>query len=103
MLSSKQAAQPNPSYPALCRQDTTSPWSTDNGGNIFLLNPDTNARKEKTNKEFFFKKKKKEKEKGGKKGGKEKEKRAQRGLVPETGRKIEFLVRNVKGPKIFRF
>ena len=21
-------AQPNPSYPALCRQDTTSPWST---------------------------------------------------------------------------
>ena len=33
MLSSKQAAQPNPSYPALCRQDTTSPWSTDYGGN----------------------------------------------------------------------
>ena len=29
----KQAAQPNPSYPALCRQDTTSPWSTDYGGN----------------------------------------------------------------------
>ena len=29
----KQAAQPNPSYPALCRQDTTSPWSTDNGAN----------------------------------------------------------------------
>ena len=28
MLSPKQAAQPNPSYPALCRQDTTSPWST---------------------------------------------------------------------------
>ena len=25
MLSPKQAAQPNPSYPALCRQDTTSP------------------------------------------------------------------------------
>ena len=34
MLSPKQAAQPNPSYPALCRQDTTSPWSTDYGGNI---------------------------------------------------------------------
>ena len=33
MLSPKQAAQPNPSYPALCRQDTTSPWSTDYGGN----------------------------------------------------------------------
>ena len=28
MLSFEQAAQPNPSYPALCRQDTTSPWST---------------------------------------------------------------------------
>ena len=29
MLFPKQAAQPNPSYPALCRQDTT--WSTDYG------------------------------------------------------------------------
>ena len=28
-------AQTNPSCPALCRQDTTSPWSTDHGGNIF--------------------------------------------------------------------
>ena len=28
MLSPKQAAQLNPSCPALCRQDTTSPWST---------------------------------------------------------------------------
>ena len=27
MLSPQQAAQPNPSYPALCRQDTTSPWA----------------------------------------------------------------------------
>ena len=35
MPSPKLAAQPNPSYPALCRQDTTSPWSTNNGGNIF--------------------------------------------------------------------
>ena len=25
---------PKPSYPALCRQDTTYPWSTDLGGNI---------------------------------------------------------------------
>ena len=25
----KEVAQPNPSYPALCRQDATSPWSTD--------------------------------------------------------------------------
>ena len=33
VLSPKQAAQPNPSYLALCRQDTTSPWSTDYGGN----------------------------------------------------------------------
>ena len=32
MLFLKQAAQPNPSYPAPCRQDTTSPWSTDCGG-----------------------------------------------------------------------
>ena len=34
MLSPKQAAQPNPSCPALCCQDTTSPWSTDYRGNI---------------------------------------------------------------------
>ena len=34
MLSPKKVAQLNPSYPALCRQDTTSPWSTDYGGNI---------------------------------------------------------------------
>ena len=33
----KQAAQPNPSYPAQCRQDSTSPWSTDYGGNIFCF------------------------------------------------------------------
>ena len=37
MLSPKQAAQPNPSYPALCRQDTTSPWSTDHVGNSQTL------------------------------------------------------------------
>ena len=27
--SPKKVARPNPSHPALCRQDTTSPWSTD--------------------------------------------------------------------------
>ena len=37
MLSPKQAAQPNPSNPALRRQDTTSPWSTDYGGNSETL------------------------------------------------------------------
>ena len=37
MLSPKQAAQPNPSYPAPCRKDTTSPWSTDYGGNSKTL------------------------------------------------------------------
>ena len=38
MLSHKQVTQPNPSYSALCRQDTTSPWSTDYGGNISCWN-----------------------------------------------------------------
>ena len=33
MPSPKYVAQSNPSYPALCCQDTTSPWSTDYGGN----------------------------------------------------------------------
>ena len=33
--------QHNPSYPALCRQDTTSPWSTDYWRK--QLNSDTNA------------------------------------------------------------
>ena len=28
-------AQPSPSHAALCHQDTTSPWRTDNGGNIY--------------------------------------------------------------------
>ena len=63
MLSPKQAAQPNPSSPALCLQDTTSPWSTDYGGNIFLLNLDTNARKEKMKNNFFNLKKKEKKNK----------------------------------------
>ena len=57
MFSPKQAAQPNPSYPALCRQDTTSPWSTDYGGNI--LNSDTNASNKKYLKEIEEKLKKK--------------------------------------------
>ena len=38
VLSPKQAAQHNPSYPALGCQDTTSPWSTDHGGNISKKN-----------------------------------------------------------------
>ena len=33
--SPKKVAEPNPSHPALRRLDTTSPWSTDYGGNIF--------------------------------------------------------------------
>ena len=64
MLSPKQAAQPNPSNPALCRQDTTSPWSTAHGGNIFCQTPIQMLEKKKK------KKSKKEKEKGGKTGGK---------------------------------
>ena len=74
---------PNPSYPAPCRQDTTSPWSTDYGSN--------EKKREKHSKK---KEKRKRKENGGKKrkkkGKKKKEKRPQRGLPPETGRKIEF-------------
>ena len=34
MLSPQYMAQPNPRYPALSRH-TTSPWSTDYGGNIY--------------------------------------------------------------------
>ena len=33
MLSNRFLPQPNPNYPALCRQDTTCAWSTDYGGN----------------------------------------------------------------------
>ena len=32
MLSARQLPQPNPSYPARCRQDTTYAWGTDFGG-----------------------------------------------------------------------
>ena len=56
MLSPKQAAQPNPSYPALCLQDTTSPWSTDYGGK--QLNSDTNASNKKYLKQGQEKRKK---------------------------------------------
>ena len=35
MLSPQLAADPNPSCPALCRQDTTPPWSSDYGRNIY--------------------------------------------------------------------
>ena len=44
---SHAVAQPNPKYPALCRQDTTSPRSTDFGGNIIHLNSETDASNEK--------------------------------------------------------
>ena len=57
MLSPKQAAQPNPSYPVLCRQDTTSPWSTDYGGK--QLNSDTNASNRNYLKEIQEKRKEK--------------------------------------------
>ena len=62
-----------------------------------MLNLDTNARKNEE-KHFFTKKKEKEKKRvkkqEEKKGKKKKEKRPQR-VPPETGRKIEFLIRNV--------
>ena len=32
---SQAGAQSNPGYPALCRRDTTSPWSTDYKGNNY--------------------------------------------------------------------
>ena len=35
MLSPRWVARPNPSCPTQCRQDTTPPWSTDHGGNIY--------------------------------------------------------------------
>ena len=60
MVSPQQVAQPNPSYPAKYRQDTTSPLSADCGGNI-ELNSDTNASNETKLKKKKTKKKKKEK------------------------------------------
>ena len=69
MLSLKQAAQPNPSYPALCRQDTIS---MEHRLRRKQLNSDTNASNKKYLKEiqekrkedtFFFGKMEKENEK----------------------------------------
>ena len=63
------AVQPNPSYPALCRQDTTSPWSTDYGGNseTLILMPAVQhickRFKEKEKKKLFLEKMKKKKKK----------------------------------------
>ena len=62
MLSPEQTAQPNPSYPALCRQDTTSPWSTDYGGNSSTLTNASNQKylkeiQEKRKEEIFLRKK----------------------------------------------
>ena len=60
--SPQQAAQPNPSYPALCRQDTTSPWSTDYGGSrkTLIQMPAINIFERKTKRKkrrnFFLKK-----------------------------------------------
>ena len=52
MLSPKKVVQPNPSYPAVCRQDTASSWSTDYGGNIYgktvILMPATKEIERKT-------------------------------------------------------
>ena len=74
MLSPKQAAQPNPSYPALCLQDTTI--SMEHRPRRKHLNSDTDASNKKYLKEiqekrkwetFFFLKKKNEKRKNEKK------------------------------------
>ena len=65
-----QAAQPNPSFPTLCRQDTTSPWR--HRLRRTQLNSDTNAsnkkylteiQEKKKRRNFFFGKMKKENEK----------------------------------------
>ena len=87
MLSPKQAAQPNPSYPALCRQDTTSPWRAPTTEEHQELNSDTNASnetylKKKTRKRkrrtFFQQERKKKKEKRKKKKEKRKKKKEKR-------------------------
>ena len=110
MLSPKQAAQPNPSYPALYRS----------GHHISMehrlrrkhLNSDTNASEKKYLKEiqqkskeetFFFRKnekikrKKKDKKREKKKSRKKKEKRAQRGVTTrDWPKKMIFHIRTVK-------
>ena len=70
-LSLKVVAQPSLSNPALCRQDTTSPWSTDCEGNVHSLTLklkksneihfERNTRQRKKKKQFFSEKNKKEK------------------------------------------
>ena len=60
MLSPKCVAQPNPSYPAFCRQDTTFPCSTDYGG------------LEKRKKKHIFQEKHRKRENTGKMKKKEK-------------------------------
>ena len=62
MLSPKQAAQPNPSYPALRRQDITSPMEHRLRRKHLHLNSDTDAGNEniwknKRKEETFFSKK----------------------------------------------
>ena len=71
MLSPKQAAQPNPSYPALCRQDglrRIQSNSHTNASNKTYLKVIQEKRQEET---FFFRKMKKENEKNIKKIKKE--------------------------------
>ena len=102
MLSPKLAAQPNPSYPAQCRQDTTSPCSTDY---ILLLNPDTNAgssvyfEKEEEKRNTFFKKNRKNckivKMKNKKKRGKMEEMPQRSTYLPRRLKKLIFFRRNV--------
>ena len=98
MLSPKKAAQPNPSYPAIGRQDHISMehrlWRKH-----LLLNIDTNVAKEeeqdprKRKRKRNRKRRKKKKKEEKKKGRKKKEKRLQRG-TSRDGPKI-FFFRNV--------
>ena len=98
MLSPKHAAQHNPSCPALCRQDTTSPWSTHYGRNsqtlILMLetkikkNIFQNKKKERKEEQDPRKKKKKKEEKKRRKKRKEKKrKRGLKGKCPRDGPK----------------
>ena len=95
MLPPEQAAQPNPSYPAPCRQDTTPPWSTDFGGTNASNKTYLKERQDKRKEEAFFLRKMKRKRNKSKKKIKKRvfffktrknEKRARRG-TPRDGSK----------------
>ena len=109
MLSPKQAAQPNPSYPALCRQDTTSPWSTDYGGNSETLTTNASNKtylkeiQEKRKEETFSSEKMKKKQ--GKRQKNCRKKRGKKGKEgpklllqppPRWAQKLMFHIRTVK-------